>query len=73
MKPGALGNFLAQLPADMVDKVEVIPNPSARDGPTGVAGIINIVMKQEGDAGTSGGLTLSGGTTGQANVGGNFG
>ncbi|MDB4882150.1 MAG: hypothetical protein JWL95_916 [Gemmatimonadetes bacterium] len=73
MKPGQLGNFLAQLPADMVDKVEVIPNPSARDDPEGVAGIINIVMKKESDAGTSGGLTLSGGTTGRAEVGGNLG
>ncbi|MEO7454758.1 MAG: TonB-dependent receptor [Gemmatimonadaceae bacterium] len=73
MKPAQLGNFLSQLPADMVDKVEVIPNPSARDDPTGVAGIINIVMKQETDAGTSGGLTLSAGTTGQVNVGGNVG
>lgn len=73
MKQPQLGNFLSQLPADMVDKVEVIPNPSARDDPTGVAGIINIVMRKETDAGTSGGLTLAGGTTGQANVGGNLG
>ncbi len=73
MKPAQLGNFLSQLPADMVDKVEIIPNPSARDDPTGVAGIINIVLKQESDAGTSGGLNLSGGTTGQVNVGGNLG
>jgi outer membrane cobalamin receptor len=73
MKPAQLGNFLAQLPADMVDKVEVIPNPSARDDPEGVAGIINIVMKKESDAGTSGGLTLAGGTTGRAEVGGNLG
>ncbi|MEO5818027.1 MAG: TonB-dependent receptor [Gemmatimonadaceae bacterium] len=73
MKPGQLGNYLSQLPADMVDKVEVIPNPSARDDPTGVAGIINIVLRQETDAGTSGGLTLAGGTTGQVNVGGNIG
>jgi outer membrane cobalamin receptor len=73
MKPAQLGNFLAQLPADMVDKVEVIPNPSARDDPEGVAGIINIVLKQEADAGTSGGLTLAGGTTGRAEIGGNVG
>ncbi|MEP6834673.1 MAG: TonB-dependent receptor [Gemmatimonas sp.] len=73
MKPAQLGNYLSQLPADMVDKIEVIPNPSARDDPTGVAGIINIVLKEKADAGTSGGVTLSGGTTGQANVGGNFG
>ncbi len=73
MKPAQLGNFLSTLPADMVDKIEVIPNPSARDDPTGVAGIINIVLKQEADAGTNGGLLLTGGTTGQVNVGGNLG
>ena len=73
MKPAQLGNFLAQLPADMVEKVEVIPNPSARDDPEGVAGIINIVLKQKTDAGTSGGLTLAGGTTGRAEAGGNLG
>jgi outer membrane cobalamin receptor len=73
LKPAQLGNFLAQLSADMVDKVEIVPNPSARDDPEGVAGIINIVLKQEADAGTSGGLTLAGGTTGRAEVGANAG
>ncbi|HEY0777037.1 MAG TPA: TonB-dependent receptor [Gemmatirosa sp.] len=68
-----LGDFLAQLPADMVERVEVIPNPSARDDPTGVAGIINVVLKQRVDAGRSGGITLSGGTTGSAQVGANLG
>jgi outer membrane cobalamin receptor len=73
LKPAQLGDFLAQLPADMVDKVEIVPNPSARDDPTGVAGIINIVLKEEVDAGTTGGVTLAGSTTGQANAGINFG
>ncbi len=68
-----LGDFLAQLPADMVARVEVIPNPSARDDPTGVAGIINLVLTQRVDAGRSGGVTVSGGTTGSAQVGGNLG
>lgn len=73
MKPAQLGNFLAQLPADMVQKVEVIPNPSARDDPEGVAGIINIVLKTQVDAGVSGGLTATGGTNGRTEVGGNIG
>ena len=73
LKPAQLGDFLAQLPADMVDKVEVIPNPSARDDPTGVAGIINIVLKEEADAGTNGGISAAGSTNGQANVGVNIG
>jgi outer membrane cobalamin receptor len=73
LKPAQLGTFLAQLSADMVDKVEVIPNPSARDDPEGVAGIINIVLKQKPDIGTSGGLTLAAGTTGHVDAGGNVG
>jgi hypothetical protein len=73
LKPAQLGNFLAQLSADMVDKVEIIPNPSARDDPEGVAGIINIVLKQKTDVGTSGGLTLAAGTTGHVDIGGNAG
>lgn len=73
LKSAQLGNFLAQLPAEMVEKIEVIPNPSARDDPEGVAGIINIVLKKEADAGTSGGITFGGGTTGHADIGGNLG
>ena len=73
LKPAQLGNFLAQLPSDMVDKVEVVSNPSARENPEGDAGIINIVLKRRVDEGTSGGLTLGGGTTGRAEVGGNLG
>lgn len=73
LKPDQLGNFLAQLPSDMVDRVEVVANPSARENPEGDAGIINIVLKRRADAGTSGGLTLGGGTTGRADIGGNLG
>jgi len=73
LKPAQLGNFLAQLPADMVNKVEIIPNPSARDDPTGVAGIINLMLKEDADAGRSGGLTVAGGTTGQVSTGANLG
>src|SRR5262245_12441551 len=73
LKPQQLGNFLSTVSADMVEKVEIIPNPSARDDPTGVAGIINITLRQKADAGTNGALTLTGGTTGQANLGGNVG
>lgn len=73
MKGGQLGNYLAQLPADVVTTVEVVSNPSAREDATGVAGIINIILKQESDAGTSGGLTIGGSTTGTQHIGGNYG
>jgi outer membrane receptor protein involved in Fe transport len=73
MRGEALGNFLAQLPANMVSKVEVVPNPSAKSDPEGMAGIVNIVLKENADLGLSGGATVGGGTTGQVNASGNVG
>jgi ferric enterobactin receptor len=73
LKGAQLGNYLAQLPADVVTTIEVVSNPSAREDATGVAGIINIVLKRETDAGTSGGLTIGGVSTGTENIGGNYG
>jgi hypothetical protein len=73
LKPAQLGNFLAQLPADMVDQVQVISNPSARENPEGVAGIINIVLKRKADEGRSGGITVGASTRGHADIGGNLG
>ncbi|MGH7650326.1 MAG: carboxypeptidase regulatory-like domain-containing protein, partial [Gemmatimonadaceae bacterium] len=73
MKPQQLGNFLSQLPADVVDKVEIVTNPSARDDPEGTAGIINIVLKEKPESQRSGGLNLGVGTRGHVDVGGNVG
>ena len=73
LKPAQLGSFLSQLPANVVERVEVISNPSARDAPEGVAGIINIVLKRNTDAGLTGGLTTSASTTGRADLGGSLG
>jgi outer membrane receptor protein involved in Fe transport len=53
-----LAGYLKQLPANTIERVEVVPNPSARHDPEGMAGIINIVLKQNVDLGTSGGLTV---------------
>lgn len=69
----ALTNFIKQLPANLVDRVEVVPNPSAKYDPDGMGGILNIVLKQNADLGTSGGLTLGAGTGDKYNASGNLG
>lgn len=42
-----LKSFLAQLPANSVERIEVITNPSARYSAEGTGGIINIVLKEK--------------------------
>jgi ferric enterobactin receptor len=68
-----LAGYLRQLPANTMERVEVIPNPSARHDPEGMAGIINIVLKQNVDLGLSGGISLAASTadryTGSGNLG----
>ena len=48
---GGNSNGLRQLPANMIDKVEVITNPSAKYEADGMAGIINIVLRKENRSG----------------------
>jgi outer membrane cobalamin receptor len=73
MKAAQLGNYLAQLPAAMVERIEVVTNPSARDNAEGSAGIINVVLKSRAAPGASGGLTIAQGTTRRSEAGGNYG
>ena len=74
-KPSALfrGQSAAQalqsLPADSVERVEVITNPSAEFSPDGSAGIINLVMKKTHRVGESGSLRYNIGTAGRRNGG----
>ncbi|MEP7220734.1 MAG: outer membrane beta-barrel protein, partial [Bacteroidota bacterium] len=68
----ALAAFLRGLPADAIERVEVIPNPSAKYDPDGMGGIINIVLKQEGNRGLSGGVNTSIGTSDNYSIGGNL-
>lgn len=56
-----LGNALDQIPADNIDKVEVITSPSARYESDGSAGIINIILKKNKNNGLSGQGRLVGG------------
>ena len=73
----SLLGYLQSLPADAVQSVEIIPNPSAKYEPEGTAGIINVVLKRDINAGWNGGVTLGAerdaygryGGNGSANVG----
>ncbi len=72
-KPSGLVSFkggsgLQQLQASLVEKVEVITNPSARYEAEGMSGIINIILKKEKKQGFNGSFEVTGGSP--ANIGG---
>jgi outer membrane cobalamin receptor len=70
MQGESLDLFLQQFPADRIERIEVIPNPSARFEAEGSGGIVNIVLKKDVDLGLSGNLFVNGGTQGDAGGGG---
>ena len=50
---------LRNLPANMIDKIEVVTNPSARYEAEGMSGIINIVLKKDNKRGLNGSFDLT--------------
>ena len=62
-KPSVLtsegGNALGSITAEMIEKIEVITNPSAKYEAEGTAGIINIVIKKDERRGINGSFTLN--------------
>lgn len=72
LRGAQLAGFLRQLPSDQVQRVEVLPNPSARYEADAMGGIINIVLKEGGSRGLSGGFTVGGGSAPSASVSGNL-
>ena len=60
-KPAGLNSenraqVLQQMPAGTIEKIELITNPSAKFSPEGSAGIINLVMKKDRQAGFYGSI-----------------
>lgn len=52
---------LDQIPASMIESIEVITNPSARFDPDGMAGILNVILKKKKEGGFNGMVQLGGG------------
>ena len=66
------GEILQQIPAESIERIEVIDNPSAKFSPEGSAGIINIILKRDRKAGYYGSLRVGANNAGGWNTGGNF-
>ena len=60
--PIAGSEALQQIPANLVQNVEIITNPGAKYEAEGSAGILNIIMKKQKVQGSSGFVNLSAGT-----------
>ena len=73
MRGSQLASFLKSLPANTVDRIEIVPNPSAKYDPEGMAGIINIALKSNVDLGLSGSVNSAVSTTERWNGSGNLG
>lgn len=64
--------ILEQIPAETIESIEVITNPSAKYSPEGTSGIINIVLKKDRRGGYFGSAQLSANTRGGGNAGFDF-
>ncbi|WP_335975725.1 TonB-dependent receptor domain-containing protein [Gaetbulibacter jejuensis] len=63
---------LRQLPAESIERVEVITSPSARYDAEGTAGILNIILRRSKLQGLNGAVTVNAGHPTQAGISGNI-
>ncbi len=63
---------LQQIPASLINNIEIITNPSAKYDPEGTTGIINVVLKKGKQSGSSGMLDLNAGLNNKYGINGLF-
>lgn len=63
---------LRQLPAEAIERIEVITSPSARYDAEGTGGILNIILRRSKLQGVNGAITVNGGLPTSAGVSGNI-
>lgn len=68
----SVAEALKNIPAENVERIEVVTNPSSRYEASGSAGIINIVLKKGTNTGFNGSVTLNGGIPEMAGINANF-
>jgi outer membrane receptor protein involved in Fe transport len=73
-KPSTIdkATLLQQLPANTINRIEVITNPSAKYDPEGTGGIINIVLKDGAGTGTYGSISANASTNNTYNANASF-
>jgi outer membrane receptor protein involved in Fe transport len=62
------GDALLSMPANQIERVEVITNPSAAMSPEGSGGVINLITRKQRQAGTTGTVRASAGLEGRGSV-----
>jgi len=67
------GQALQQMPAERIDRVEVMTNPSAEFRADGTGGVINLITKKAKGAGRTSSIRLTGGDHGRNGLSGNIG
>jgi outer membrane receptor protein involved in Fe transport len=60
-------DVLQQMPANSIERIEVITNPSAKYKPDGTSGIINLVLKKNTKTGLGGTISTNGGLSSRYN------
>ena len=64
---GDRSTILSQIPANSIESIEVITNPSAKYDPEGMGGIINVVLKKNKKIGFNGNVGVTLGTRNKYN------